>query len=312
MVTHSTFFFALYASIITVLLASRLRRLRTILEKCSDGIESLGEYFVPVVPFFMLAVGAYLFDLPSIIATHEISGTISTGLKQVTIFGYAISTGNAVGIVTVYVAGALLTGIACTVWHCVLMAIVKIRMRGNFSISGYLKNFWAKVYPLLWATSSESLAVPLMLHLMKVHYPKVREHIRRFVIGGGSFLNINGTLICVFVMAGVCTAILGYKLSFIQLMCALPIVFLIGYGVPGIPGELILFAGPMLTLLNMPDGLREMFLVLYLGLQIGLPDSFRTGSNSTDNCLMAVYIDRIYEDKFEKAAPQEIAEEKAA
>ena len=75
-------------------------------------------------------------------------------------------------------------------------------------------------------------------------------------------------------------------------------VVLISYGVPGIPGELVLFAGPIATMLNLPEAIAPTFLAVYIGLQIGLPDSFRTGNNSTDNFVFAILLNDIYEKKF--------------
>ena len=109
-----------------------------------------------------------------------------------------------------------------------------------------------KVYPLLWATSSEALATPLNLYLTKKHAPWIRSDIRRFVIGVGSYMNISGTIINVFILGAIVLLILGLNLSVVELLFIVPVVFLISYGVPGIPGELVLFAGPMATMLNIP------------------------------------------------------------
>ncbi|MDM8568074.1 hypothetical protein QUF50_00885, partial [Thiotrichales bacterium HSG1] len=65
-----------------------------------------------------------------------------------------------------------------------------------------------------------------------------------------------------------------------------------GYGVPGIPGELVLFGGPMAICMGVSPELMPIFLGLYIGLQIGLPDSFRTASNSTDECLCAIILNK--------------------
>ena len=80
----------------------------------------------------------------------------------------------------------------------------------------------------------------------------------------------------------------------------MPIVFLIGYGVPGLPGELVLFAGPIAILLNLPQAIMPAYLALYCGLQLGLPDSFRSGNNSTDSVLCALLLNDIYEKRFLK------------
>jgi len=58
--------------------------------------------------------------------------------------------------------------------------------------------------------------------------------------------------------------------------------------VPGIPGELVIFAGSMGILLNIPPAILPLFLALYLTLQIGLPDAFRTGCNSTDHAIVTI------------------------
>lgn len=95
----------------------------------------------------------------------------------------------------------------------------------------------------------------------------------------GSYLNINGTLIAVFVFAGAVANISGAKISLMQLIFAVPLVFLLDYSVPGLPRELLLSA----------------FLPLYIGLQVGVSDSFRTGNNSTDDCLFDLQIERACE-----------------
>ena len=84
-----------------------------------------------------------------------------------------------------------------------------------------------------------------------------------------------------------------------------PIVFLISYGVPGIPGELVLFAGPMATMLNIPEPMMPVFLAVYLGIQLGLPDSFRTGNNSADDYVQAILVNAVYEKRYaaEKGIP---------
>jgi hypothetical protein len=44
--------------------------------------------------------------------------------------------------------------------------------------------------------------------------------------------------------------------------------------------------------------LQPAFLLIFLGLQIGLPDSFRTATNSTEACLSALLLNRIYKRRY--------------
>jgi hypothetical protein len=60
------------------------------------------------------------------------------------------------------------------------------------------------------------------------------------------------------------------------------------------PGELVLFGSPLLSVLPVPAAAGPLFLLLFLSLQVGLPDSFRTGANSTDNGPAALLLDAAY------------------
>jgi len=299
MLTHSLYFFAIYAAVFTIIISLKITKIAIFLNKAVEGIEAAGRYFIPLVPLFMLAIGAYIYYLPQSIQEQVISnGGSIAHLNNLSIFGFDIHTYTITGVFLAYLAGGLLTGLACMIWHCGLLLLTKYRER-KFSIKQYFKNYWVRVYPLLWSTSSEALATPLNLYLVEQYYPQVRPEVRRFVVGAGSFLNINGTIICVFILTGLVTALLGIEISFIQLALIIPLVFLIGYGIPGIPGELLLFAGPVAALLAIPESATPIFLAIYLGFQLGLPDSFRTGSNSTDNCVCAILLDKTYKEKFE-------------
>ena len=312
MLTHSVYFYAIYASLFSVYVALKVKKLERFFHAGATMIERMGKHLVLVVPLFMLGIGAYIAVFPSRIGEQmglvnaqragEVvaSGGISSGgieLYSIEVLAMSIDPKDTWGMVVAYIVGALLTGIACMIWHGALLAVAKYQVE-NFSIRNYFKKYWIKVYPLLWSTSSEALATPLNLHLVERHYPQINSEIRGFTIGGGSFLGINGTVICVYTLAGLVTSILGIEVSFLQLLLSIPLVFLLGYGVPGIPGELIIFAGPLSIILGLPEDVIGVFLALYIGFQIGLPDSFRTGANSTDNCVNALILQNMYEREY--------------
>lgn len=307
MMYSSPFMIAIWIGIITAFVSLKIKWIFKILDKIATGFENAGQHFISLVPLFMMAIGAYIYSLPNSINAQiglEEQFTFST----VNILGINLNPNTISGMILIYFIGALLVGVACFIWHFVLLAITKYKIR-TFSIKNYFKDYWVKVYPLLWATSSEALATPLNLYLTKKYFPNVKKVVRRFVVGMGSYLNINGTLICVFVLGGVVTSALGLKPSLVEWLLAVPIIFLLGYGVPGIPGELILFAAPIALLLNLPIAIVPVFLALYLGLQLGLPDSFRTGNNSTDNCVCAVLLNDVYEKNFLKTSKDVAAQD---
>jgi len=296
---HSPYFYALYASVFVTILSRRYSILERYLSKSSDMVEKFGGILVFIIPFAMLAIGSYVVHLNVNIANQVGGGNVTLSfLHNLKLFGIPISVDGTYGLLWVYLAGAFLTAVACGIWHLGLLFYVKYRLGNSFSIAQYFGSYWSRVYPLLWATSSESLAMPLNLNLVQRHYPQIPKAVRQFAVGGGSFLSINGTMICVFVLAGLMIQLLGIQASLLSFLFIVPIVFILGYGVPGIPGELILFGGPILAMLSLTPELGSIFLTLYVGLQIGLPDSFRTGANSTDNCLSALLLTKIYKEDF--------------
>ena len=298
MAATSSYFWAMYAAIAVSIISTRIPLLTHALDKVMNAVEVAGSYLMPVMPVFMFAIGAYIYGLPGNVQEQVGLGTDATStMLPLNIWGWSTNPQSATGMITIYVIGALLTAIACLIWQVGFLLVTRSQ-EPRFSIIGYFRNYWLKVYPLLWATSSEALATPLNLYLTKKHAPWVRNEIRRFIIGVGSYMNINGTIINVFILGAIVLLILGLNLSVVELMFIIPVVFLISYGVPGIPGELVLFAGPMATMLNIPEAMLPVFLAVYLGIQLGLPDSFRTGNNSTDDFIGTIMMNAIYEKRY--------------
>jgi len=293
MLTHSVYFYAIYASMITVFIACRIPKAANTLAKGVDLIEHLGQFIVPIIPFLMMAIGAYVTILPEVLEKSLGPEMVNARANAVTILGFTVDITTSLGMILLYVLGALLTGFVSGLWHIALLILVK-RAKPDFSLKEYFSVYWIKVYPMLWATSSEALGTPLNLHMIKKFCPTIPDEVRQFVVGTGSFLNINGTIINVFLMTGLVASILNVDISLLQLLLSIPIVFLIGYGVPGIPGELILFGGPMTLSMGVSPELTPIFMGLFIGLQIGLPDSFRTAANSTDECLCAIILNKRY------------------
>ena len=298
MAATSTYFWALYAAVGVSLISTKIPILNSALEKAMDLVETAGSYLMPAMPVFMFGIGAYIYGLPDHVQEQVgIEADATSVLVNLDIWGWTTSPRTPAGMITIYVLGALLTAIACFIWQFAFLFVARSQ-ESRFSILGYFKDYWVKVYPLLWATSSEALATPLNLYLTKKHAPWVRNEIRRFIIGVGSYMNINGTIINVFILGAIVLLVLGLNVSVVELLFIVPVVFLISYGVPGIPGELVLFAGPMATMLNIPESMLPVFLAVYLGIQLGLPDSFRTGNNSTDDYIGAILMNAVYEKKY--------------
>lgn len=296
MATHSAYFYAMYLSVAVVFIAKKFKVIEVLLRKMLMVIEDMGQFLVPIIPLFMFAIGVYIYQLPDQM-NSQLGDAGGAVMQPLTFLGISMETNTATDMVIVYGVISLIIGIACFIFHMGLVFWASYKVE-KFSIKHYFTKYWVNVYPLLWATSSEALATPLNLYLVRRHFPWVRSRVRHFAVGVGSYLGINGTMICVIVLAGAVASILDIEISAVQMFMAIPLVFLIGFGVPGIPGELLLFGGPLVQLFGFPPETTPLFLAVYLGLQIGLPDSFRTGSNSTDNAVMAVLFNDMYEKKY--------------
>ena len=302
----SQFFWAVCAAVATGLIATRSKPLADLLEKGVTSIEYLGQYIQPLIPAFMFAVGVYVQSLPDSLADQIGLDGAPSRFETLNILELQLDPNTTAGMVTTYVVGSLLVAVACFVWHFAILALAKVKS-DRFSLEDYFKNYWVKMYPLLWSTSSESIATPLNLYILAKHSPWVRPTVRRIVIGAGSVLCTNGTLICVIILTGLVGGILGLEFSLLELLLVIPVAFLISFGIPGIPGELLLFAGPIALVLDIPPEFSGLFLALYLGLQIGLPDSFRTGGNTTNNYVYAIILNEVYEKRFLPAEEEQPA-----
>lgn|GEM_PF-3229638 len=287
------FLYGVYGAILTVPVACRWKRLKHCFVMFGDWIESAGQFLVLMTPVFMLTCGAFFTRLPEYAAESLSSQGIGAGANIIGLLHVVRPEWipERFTFVWMYFVLGGTTAALCFAWHT-LYVVFTWAVEPRFSVKRYLTQYWIKVYPLLWASSSETLAVPLSLARMKVAFPEVPASLRQFVIAGGSYLGINGTLICVYVMGVMLAKFVGSQICVIQLLVSLPVIFLLGYAVPGVPGELVIFADTMALILGIPPTVKPLFLALYLTMQVGLPDSFRTGCNSTDSALLAIVSSR--------------------
>jgi len=299
MMVTETFFRAMWISAAIGIYAYYNKRLYNFLQKGAQGIESAGEYIEPWIPLFSFLIGGFIYGLPKTLLAEVPPDVLANLSKGVNLAGIHINLQHEFGLLGVYFVEAMLIGLGCYIWQIAELLIMKRLVKG-FSIRDFLKNYWIKVYPLAWATSSEVLSMPLNLALIKKQYKNVHETVRRLVVGLGGYLNINGTSMDVMMLTGVVSVIVGHPASFVSLMVSVPIIALIGYGVPGVAGEEILFVVPMMMIVGIPEPMIGAFVAIFSAIQMGLPDSFRTGANVTDNGIYAIGLNEVYKSRFLK------------
>ena len=105
--TVSQYFWAIYAAILTGLVAIWIKPLAALLERGVTAIEFAGQYFQPLIPFLMFAIGVYIQSIPSQLEDElGLKGTI-TSFEELSILGMHIDPNSTAGMVTAYVAGSV-------------------------------------------------------------------------------------------------------------------------------------------------------------------------------------------------------------
>lgn len=113
MALHSTYFWAMYLSIAVAFISTKIRFIFKGLEKTLQGVEVGARYFLPLIPLFMLAIGAYIYGLPMHLNEQiELEEGMTEVLRKVSIFGFELNPNNSMQMVYIYILGSLLTGIA--------------------------------------------------------------------------------------------------------------------------------------------------------------------------------------------------------
>ncbi|MBF0457888.1 MAG: cation:dicarboxylase symporter family transporter [Nitrospirae bacterium] len=295
--SQNTFSYAILLAVIVALLSNKFTIIYKIMNSPFTLIEKFGNLLFPLIPVFMFMVGVYIYSLPNEVNNiMSKEGTNTIIFNTFKVFGISLSIDSMGGLFGIYIVISMLVGLSTLIWHLGFVFFVR-RFVYGFSIKHYFSNYWIQMFPFLFATASESLSMPLNLVLVNKHFPGINKMIKDFTVSIGSYIGINGTTICVFVMAAFVAKLVGVELSFVELFISIPIVIIIGLGVPGIPGELLLFGAPLAAFYNLPAAVSTIFITIYVGLQLGLPDSFRSGVNSTDNSLVCIYMNSVYKEK---------------
>ncbi len=243
-------------------------------------IEAAGSLLTRFTPLFGFVVGVYIASLPDMLTT-AIGRMHGPPLHAVAFRWFEIDTAAPGGPMAAYLTVTGLTALLCIALHAVLVALVRLRLP-DFSVSRYLTDYLLRVYPPIWSTGAESLAIPANLAMLRRYGGNAPDAMRDLTSGLAATLNLNGTPICCLVLLpAICMAI-GHPLSILELFGCLPAIFILCYAIPGIPGELAIFAAPIAQMLGLSGGERDLFLLLFLSWQIGLTDSFRSAGSATD------------------------------
>lgn len=269
-------------AVITGWIGSKQDRLYKLLQAANNGLDKIGNAVSILIPLVMFTLGLYISGLDKIIVGEAAKASIAV---QNPLFLYALS----------LVVTLILIGFG---WQIVFLYSV-IRNRNDVTIKSFFAKYYQHVYPLAWASMSEIATFPLSLSKARHAFPKMNKDISSVVLSLGIPMNVTGNMINGFIIAGFVSSALGYHLSVLEMLLVVPVISVVSLGEVGIPGDSILMFGlVMVAMMAVPVGFmtnfKEVFLALWLILEVGLQDSFRTGINVTDNAISALLFDNYY------------------
>ncbi len=278
------------------LLRHRSGRAVDVFLRLPDIVASAGNLLTRLTALFGFLVGVYIVSLPEMLLT-AVGRLPHATLHEVAFGWFGIETGSAGGLMTAYLTVTALTALLCFSLHTCLVVWASRRVP-DFSIWGYVSGYLIRVYPPIWSTGAESLAIPANLATLRRYGRGIPDALRDMTAGLAATLNLNGSPICCLVLVpAVCMAI-GHPLSALDLVLCLPMIFVLGYAIPGIPGELAIFGDPIAQALGISGGERDLFLLLFLSWQIGLTDSFRSAGSATDGVPATLLLTHAYRRRY--------------
>lgn len=199
------------------------------------------------------------------------------------------------------------TALICAVWWAFYVFVV-IRLITRKPVKRLITEYYLPT--ALFAAGTQSSLATLPVNLLNAKRYGVRDEVADFVIPFGAVANMDASTLAYVAYAPFVTSYLfGIEMSWMVLFVAWPVVFLYSMAAPGLPAGLgtalwssVLFA----SILGLEDPLRGDFIATWLALAGGVPDMFRSATNSTGDGFVAVVFDSLFERFFERGPAEGI------
>jgi len=248
---------AIFVGIATIMAGEKARAF-------SDFISSANEMTIKVIDIIMMfaPVGVFALMAQMIVENSGSADVLAAlGLYMITV----------------------LLGLAILIWGFYPL-LVKLFVR-NFPVREFIRKM-LPVQILAFTTSSSSATLPLNMEVT-CRDLKVSRKTTSFVLPVGMTVNMNGTSLYQAIGAVFIAEVLGFDLSFSQLLIIVLTTTISAIGTPGIPGGSIVILVMVLTSVGLPpEGLA-----LIMGVDRPL-DMARTIANVTGDATVAMMVDK--------------------
>lgn len=258
---------AIAASLLVAILAIWVDSLYRILQRIERGVARVGGGIAYVILPLILGFG------------------ITIGAT----FGARLGMGH-YGLMVLYTFGL------CAAWWA-FYVFVLIRLIARKPAGPLLRQYYIPTALFAAGTMSSLATLPVNLYQAKKY--GVRDEVADFVIPFGAVVNMDASALAYMAYAPfVISYLFGLEVSWILLIIAWPVLVLYSLAAPGLPAGMgtalwssVLFA----SLLGLEEPMRATFVATWLALSGGLPDMFRTATNTTSDGFVAVVFDSLFD-----------------
>jgi Na+/H+-dicarboxylate symporter len=202
---------------------------------------------------------------------------------------------------THYLLMVLYNGFLCLLWWLFYVFVI-IKMVAKRPIRPVLREYYVPTAIFAGGTCSSLAALPV--NLVNIKRYGVRDEVADFTIPFGAVFNMDASALAYIGYAPfVLTYISGIDISWTTMLIAWPAIVLFAIASPGLPagvGTALWSSTLFASMLGLEEPMRSNLIATWLALSSGIPDMFRTATNSTGDGFTAILFDSLFDRFFNK------------
>ncbi len=200
-----------------------------------------------------------------------------------------------------YVLMVLYNAVLCFLWWLFYVFVI-IKMIAKRPVLPMLREYY--VPTAIFAAGTCSSLATLPVNLTNIKKLGVRNEVADFTIPFGAVFNMDASALA-YIGYGpfVLSYISGIDVSWETMLVAWPAIVLFAIASPGLPagvGTSLWSSTLFASMLGLEEPVRSNLIATWLALSSGIPDMFRTATNSTGDGFTAVLFDSLFDRFFSK------------
>ncbi|MCG8605160.1 dicarboxylate/amino acid:cation symporter [bacterium] len=200
-----------------------------------------------------------------------------------------------------YLVMVLYNGFLCFLWWLFYVFVI-IKTAAKRPVKQVLSEYYVPTAIFAGGTCSSLATLPI--NLVNVKKYGVRDEVADFTIPFGAVFNMDASALAYIGYAPfVLTYIAGIEVSWMTMLIAWPAIVLFAIASPGLPagvGTALWSSTLFASMLGLEEPQRSNLIATWLALSSGIPDMFRTATNSTGDGFTAILFDSLFDRFFSK------------